>query len=127
MALGVVLRYGAQHSRFDGCQANLGLGRRRGGSCPFLGEASRVVMLALLPGRCPYTSSRVRLTGDLELYSDQCGGVSSAQALTVLGMAPQCPGWRHSDGDGRTGPDVTEELRYAGLTPRCHPGRALSW
>jgi hypothetical protein len=52
--------------------------------------ASRVVVLVLMPGRRPYTRSRVRLTEDLELYSGQRDGVPSAQALTVLGMAPRC-------------------------------------
>jgi hypothetical protein len=84
-------------------------------------------MLVPLPGRRSYSSSRVRLTGDLELYSGRCGGVPSDLVFTVLGMAPQCPGWRHNVGDGRTGPEVTEELRSAGLTSRRRPGQASSW
>jgi hypothetical protein len=64
--------------------ANFGLGRRRGGSYACPGAASRVVVL-VVPGRRPYTRSRVRLTEDLELYSGRRGGVPSAQALTVVG------------------------------------------
>jgi hypothetical protein len=83
MALGLVLRYGAQILRFDG---------RPGESRPWQaswwllclsGAASRVVLLVFLPGRRPYTSSRVRLTGDPELHSGRRGGVPSAQALIV--------------------------------------------
>jgi hypothetical protein len=77
--------------------------------------ASRVVMLVFLPGHHQYTSSRVRLTGDPELHSGRCGGVPSTQALTVLVMASQCPGWQHSTGDGRTGSEVTKKMCSACL------------
>jgi hypothetical protein len=106
---------------------NLGPCTRRGGSCACLGAVSRVVVSVLMPGRCSYTSSRVRLTGDLELYSGRRGGVLSARALTVLGMASQCPGWWHSTRDGHTGPEVAQEMCPASLTSRRHPGRAPSW
>jgi hypothetical protein len=36
--------------------------------------------------------------GELELYNGRRGSVPSARALTMLGMALQCPGWRHSTG-----------------------------
>jgi hypothetical protein len=39
-------------------------------------------------------------------------------------MTLQCLGWRHSGEDGRTGSEVMEETRFAGLTPRRHPGQA---
>jgi hypothetical protein len=83
-------------------------------------------MLVPLPGRRSYTGSRVWLTGDLRLHSGLCGGIPSARVPIVLEMSPQCPGWRHSDEDGRTGPEVTEEMCSAGLTSRCRPGRAPS-
>jgi hypothetical protein len=100
---------------------------RRGGSCSCLGVTSRVVMPVLLPCRRLYTSSRVRLTGGLELHSGRRGSVPSARALTMLGMASQCPGWWHNARDGRTGSKVTEGMCPAGLTSRRHLGRALSW
>jgi hypothetical protein len=55
-------------------------------------------VLVFLPGRRPYASSRVRLTGDPELHSGRRGGVPSTQALAVLGMAPQCLRWWYSAG-----------------------------
>jgi hypothetical protein len=36
----------------------------------------------------------------------------------------QCPGWCWDDGDGRTGPMVTEVTGPAGLTSRRGPGQA---
>jgi hypothetical protein len=57
---------------------NLGPDTRRGGSCSCPGATSRVVMLGLLPGHRPYADSRVRLMGDLGLYSGRRGGVQSA-------------------------------------------------
>jgi hypothetical protein len=107
--------------------ANLSLGTPRGGSCACLGVASRVVVLVFLHGHRSYTSSRVRLTRDLELYSGRCGGVPSALVFTVLGMAPQCPGWRHSTGDGRTGPEVIKGMRSVCLASWRHPGWTLNW
>jgi hypothetical protein len=73
--------------------ANLDPCTCHGGSCACSAAVSRVVVPVLMPSRCPYTSSRVQLRGDLELYNGWCGGVLSARALTVLGMASQCPGW----------------------------------
>jgi hypothetical protein len=105
---------------------NLDLNMCRGGSCACPGATSRVVRLVFLPGRCPYTSSSVRLTGDLELYSGWCGGVLSARAPIVLGMASQCPRWWHNAEDGRTRPEVTEEMRLVYFISRRHPGCTLS-
>jgi hypothetical protein len=56
--------------------ANLDLGTRRGGFCACPGAASRVVVLVFLPGRRPYTSSRVRLTG---ILSCTAAGVSASR------------------------------------------------
>jgi hypothetical protein len=66
--------------------ANLVPGTRRGSSCACPGAASRVAALGFLLGHRPYTSSRVRLTGDRELYNGRRGGVLSAQVPTVSGM-----------------------------------------
>jgi hypothetical protein len=107
--------------------ANLGPCIHRGGSCACPGVVSRVVVRVLMPGHRLYTSSRIQLTGDLELYNDRRGGVPSARALTVLGMALQFPGWRHSAEDGRTGPEVTKEMPPNCLTSQHRPGQAPSW
>jgi hypothetical protein len=43
--------------------------------------------------------------GDPELHNGRRGGVPSARAPIVLGMASQCPGWRHwAGGDGGYAP-----------------------
>jgi hypothetical protein len=89
---------------------NLVPGTRRGASCACPAVASRVAVLEFLLGRRPYASSRVRLMGDWELYSGRRGSVPSARVPMVLGMALQCPGWWHSNGDGRTGSEVTEDM-----------------
>jgi hypothetical protein len=56
-------------------------------------------------------------------YSGGDGDVLSSRAPTATGMALQYSGWRHSGGDGRTGPTVTEKTCYTGLTSRCGPMR----
>jgi hypothetical protein len=109
---------------------NLVPGTRRGGSCACPGAASRVAALGFLLGRRLYASSRVRLTGDRELYSGWRGGVLSARVPTVSGVVLQCLGWRYSDGDGRTGlevAEVMEKTRSASLTSRRCPGLAPGW
>jgi hypothetical protein len=58
------------------------------------------------------------------MHSGGCGGVPSSWAPTVPGMTPQCQGWRHSNGDGRTVPEMMEETRLAGLMSPRRPGRA---
>jgi hypothetical protein len=58
------------------------------------------------------------------MHSSGRGDVSSSRAPTALGMVLQCPGWWHSGGDGRTRPEVTEEMRSTGLMSRCCPVRA---
>jgi hypothetical protein len=88
--------------------AKLAPGERRGESCARLGAASRVETLELLLGHHPYAGSRAQLSKDRRLHNDQCGDVPSIWVPTVLGMTLQCSGWRHSDEDGRTGPEVTE-------------------
>jgi hypothetical protein len=104
--------------------ANLGPGMVRGGSCACPGASSRVVVLEFLLGRRPYASSRVRLTGDREMYSGRRGGVPSARVPMVLGMDLQCPGWWHGDGDGRTGLEVMKEMCSIIFTSRRRPGLA---
>jgi hypothetical protein len=117
---------GPRYLRLLAVLANLGPYMCCGGSCACPEVVSRVVVRALMPGRHPYASLRVRLTRHLELYSSRPCRVLSAQALTVLGMALQCPRWRHNTGDGHTAPDVTEEMRPASLTSQRHPGQAPS-
>jgi hypothetical protein len=107
--------------------ANLALGRHRGGSYACPGAALRVVVLELSSDRRPYTGLRVWLTEDRRLHSGRRGHVPSPWVPTVLGMVPQCLGLWHSGRDDRTGPEVMEETRSAGLTSRCRPGRVWSW
>jgi hypothetical protein len=64
--------------------------------------------------------------GNQKLHNGRRGDVPSAWVPTVLGLSLQCPGWWHSGGDGRTGPEATEKTRSAGLTSRRRPGRARS-
>jgi hypothetical protein len=45
------------------------------------------------------------------MHSGRCDGVPSSWVPTVPGMMLQCQGRRHSDGDGRTGPEMMEETR----------------
>jgi hypothetical protein len=54
-------------------------------------------------GRRPYINSWVMLTEGGESHSNGRGDVPSSCDAIVPGMALQCPGWRHSGGDGRTG------------------------
>jgi hypothetical protein len=70
-----------------------------------------------------YVGSRARLTEDRRPHSSRRDDFRSIWVPTVLGMMLQRPGWRHSDGDGRTGPKVTEGTRFASLTSRHRPGR----
>jgi hypothetical protein len=82
-----------------------------------------------LRGRLPLESPSVRrlegvADGRLEAYSGGDGDVLLSRAPTATGMALQYSGWRHSGGDGRTGPTVTEETRYTGPISRRRPVRA---
>jgi hypothetical protein len=72
-------------------------------------------------GRCPYAGSRVQLTEGRRAHNGGDGDVLSSRAPTTTGMAFHYSGWRHSGGDGCTGPTVTEETRHTGLTSRRHP------
>jgi hypothetical protein len=74
-----------------------------------------------LSGRRPRASSRVPSTGGRTRHSSRRGDVLSSCAFTVSGMALQCPEWRCSGGDGRTGLIATEKTVPAGLTSRCSP------
>jgi hypothetical protein len=105
---------------------NLASGGRRGESCDCPGAASRVVVRGFSFGLRLYAFSRVGLAEGWWMYSGGCGGVPSSRASTVLGMTLQCPGWRHNGGDGRIGPEMTEEARLVGLTSRRRPRRVRS-
>jgi hypothetical protein len=58
------------------------------------------------------------------MHSDGDGNVLLSRAPTVPGMALQCLTWEHSGGDGRTGPDLAEEMRSTSPTSRRCPVRA---
>jgi hypothetical protein len=53
-------------------------------------------------GRHPYADSRVQLTEGWRTHSSGRGDVLSFRAPTAPGMALQCPGWQHNDGEDRT-------------------------
>jgi hypothetical protein len=99
---------------------DLASGGRRGksGACP--GAASRVVVRELLV----WSPSVRRLEGWADRRPDaaqrrawRCPVVPGFHSV---GMTLQCLGWRHSDEDDHTRPEVTEETCSAGLTSR-HP------
>jgi hypothetical protein len=77
-------------------------------------------------GDHPCEDSRVLLTRGHTRHSDRCGGVLSPHASTASGMAMQWPGWCLDDGDGRTGPMVTEATIPAGLSSRRRPVQSWS-
>jgi hypothetical protein len=58
---------------------------------------------------------------DRRPHNGERGDAPSIWVPTVLGMTLQCLGWRHSGGDGRTGPEATGETCPAGLTSRRRP------
>jgi hypothetical protein len=58
------------------------------------------------------------------MHSGGRGGVPSSWAPTVSVLTLQCPGWWHSGGGGRTRPEVTEEMRSAGLMSQRRLERA---
>jgi hypothetical protein len=122
MALALIWWHGAQCRGVDGCPGESRFGQaswqvlclsRSGFKGSDVG-ASRLVSIRTPAG----------LTEDRRLRSGGRGGVPSSRAPTTPGMTLQCLGWWHSGGDGRTGPQVTEEMCSAGLTSRRHPGRA---
>jgi hypothetical protein len=107
--------------------ANLAPGRRRGGSYACPRAASRVVAPESSFGRRPYANSRAWLTRDQKLHNSRRGDIPSVWVPTVLGMTLQCSGWWHSGREGRTGLEVMEKTRSAGLTSRHRSGQARSW
>jgi hypothetical protein len=72
-------------------------------------------------GRRPWADSRVPLTGARTRHSGGRGDVLSPCTPTASGMSSQCPPWRCSGGDGRTGLTVTGKTAPAGLTSRRSP------
>jgi hypothetical protein len=54
-------------------------------------------------------------------YSGGRGDVLSPCTPTASGMSSQCPAWRYSGGDGRTGLTATGKTAPAGLTSRRSP------
>jgi hypothetical protein len=106
--------------------ANLTSGGRHGEPYARLGATSRVAALELLIGRRPYVGSRAGLTEDRGPHNGGCGDVPSIWIPTVLGMTLQCLGWRHSGGDGHTGPEVIGKTFPAGLTSWRRPRQACS-
>jgi hypothetical protein len=64
---------------------------------------------------------------DRGLHSGRRGDVPSAWVPTASWMILQCPGWQHRGGDGRTGPEVMEEMWSIILASRRRPGLAPGW
>jgi hypothetical protein len=60
-----------------------------------------------------------------EVHSCGRGNVLSSRVPTAPGMAAQGPRWLHSGGDGRTGLEVTGEMRSSSLMSRRCP--AWTW
>jgi hypothetical protein len=95
--------------------------------CQYHGEGRNVQVssyLSSLPPSPPGDRSRVGLTEGWRLHSSGCGDVLSSWAPTAPAMVLQCSGWWHNDGDGCTGPKVTEETYPSGPTSRRCPARA---
>jgi hypothetical protein len=74
-----------------------------------------------LSGRRPRASSRVSSTGVRTRHSVKHGDVPSPCAPTASGASPQCPAWRCSDGDGRTGLTAKEKTAPASQMSRRSP------
>jgi hypothetical protein len=72
-------------------------------------------------GRCPRAGSRVPSTGVRTRHSGRHGGVPSPCVPTASGVSSQCPAWRCSGGDRRTGLTATGKTAPAGLTSRRSP------
>jgi hypothetical protein len=66
------------------------------------------------------------MTDDRKLHGGRRGDVLSTWVPTALGAVLQYPGWQHSDEDGRTGPEVTEEMCSIILASQRCPGLASS-
>jgi hypothetical protein len=60
---------------------------------------------------------------DRRPHSNGRGDVPSTWVPTVWGMALQCQRWRHSGGNGCTGPTAMEKTCSAGLASRHRPRR----
>jgi hypothetical protein len=103
--------------------ANLASGRRRGESCARPAAASRVVVWELLVWLPFVRRFEGSTDGRPRPHSSQRDDVPSIWVPTMSRMTLQRSGWRHSDGDGRTGPEVAEGTRFAGLTSRRRLGR----
>jgi hypothetical protein len=65
---------------------------------------------------CPRAGSTVPSTVIRTRHSGRYGDIPSPGAPTVSGMSSQCPAWRYSDGDGRTGRTATGKTSPASPT-----------
>jgi hypothetical protein len=74
-----------------------------------------------LSGRRPRASSRASSTEVRTRYSGRHGDVPSPCVPTASGMSSQCPAWRCSGGDGRTGLTAMGKTAPAGPTSRRSP------
>jgi hypothetical protein len=72
-------------------------------------------------GRRPWADSKVPSTGGLYAPQWRSRRVLSPCTPTSSGMSSQCPAWRCSGGDGRTGLTATGKIAPAGLTSRRGP------
>jgi hypothetical protein len=102
--------------------ANLASGGCRGEPCARLGAALRVAALEIYIGRRLYTGLRAGLTEDRGPHNGGRGDVPSIWIPIVLGITLQWRGWRHSGGDGHTGPEVTRKTFLLALRHGVVPG-----
>jgi hypothetical protein len=108
-----------------------GVDDRRGESCSSWGIVARHVLIqerlrgwwcrGWLSGRRPQAGSRASSTEVRTRYSGSHGDVPSPCIPTALEMSSQCPAWRCSGGDGRTGLTVTGKTAPAGPMSRRSP------
>jgi hypothetical protein len=103
---------------------NLASVRHHGVPCSRPRAASRVSCGDSPFGRRPRADSRVRLTDGRRAHSSRHGDVLSSHVLTASGWVLQCPGWQHSDRDGRIGLEVTVETHSTGLMSWRHSAQA---
>jgi hypothetical protein len=108
-----------------------GADSRPGESCSSRGVVARPVLVQEQlrnPRRSGWLSGRrrgpvreCRLREVRTRHSGGHGGVPSPYTPTASGTSSQCPVWRCSGGDGRTGLTATGKTAPAGLTSRRNP------